>query len=639
MARVERSSGYFTCAETRLVQALEEIEAERLRFTGNPDMGDLPEMSDVQQSWWSAQRKLRGKVEQLLQEARQGRATVLDECVRRHMRPLPAQQLLDSPVNEVISYSRADTCAVLATALGVEAGEPVRLRQFSPSPEVTTARGSQTKTKAEKAFRALTTSCDVGVGLPAAPLSGDLLPRLSVCSWNIRASRELHIGATTLRDKVESLATVLAAVEGGVALAVLQECPGRALAARRVRVAPPAGAAPNNGAPPAGLPPDDMEPPGADNEDADSLAGDDGQGFDEREHDEETDRVDAGLPAAAEPMPALAPAPHDAAPAAAAEAEVPRAPSGDVLQQAPQMGDVVRARLEGWEYREAQTGAEAAGFAFNPRVLRIVHGPTPFGDPPRAGRVPFQRPPVLAVFVAAGDTPAAACAAPLGLIAVCSVHLKSVEGNHPEVQTQPELRRLSDDVDDWINSTLKDVAAALPGCAALPLTKLIIGDFNLAYSEVGGPLNTNLATAAGDAWRGLTDRGFRALVAEGTETNFAELVARGACYDNALLSCSGVPLCERTTGAIVQDVISNELDDLERIVVAAEELRPLAPLASEFVGRLRQLFAEKFVYRRWSDHKPVMVTIQCKVPKAGDEEGGDGGGGAAAAVRHRRHLP
>lgn len=626
---------YFAAAEEKLARALERLNAEARAAAEEAaeaaEAGGAEAHAENVPGWRHAQARLRVEAE----AARDDAAAAIAAAVGEHgfkdhvKKKTPTKTLLGRPVTSVVKHLGRQYGTV-AESMGKSAPSELLLSDFSPaSPGLTRmiAFGLRPGDKAELLARALDASCAASFEA-VAPLPVHLLPKLTVCTWNIRASMPMHIGANSLADKAAALASVVR--EHGAALAVLQECPGARLAAAQRTSVPvsrgpwqPASA--SLGAAAAG----NGNAAGADGD----AEGDREELFDLADAAEAlankmgqlevaADAPDADAAAAAAGVladAAIPPEPADAAPLAAAG---PFAQAGAAArpQRVQQMGEAVSAALDGWIYREAQTGAEAAGFAFDPRVLRLVSEPAAFREdgPLRAGEERFQRPPVLAVFAAA-DTHFAAGAVPLGLIAVCSVHLKAVENGRPADRTQPELRRLAGDVTGWIETTLDTLKESGMAPAAAPTTTLILGDFNLAFQQPGGALaGGNPATDPGTAWTGLVKPrpsgcGFRPLLPVGTRTNISELAALGACYDNALLRCSdGVPICASTTGAAVAEVLRSDLADMDRVVAAAEALGPLAPLAAEFVGRLRHLFAEKLVYRRWSDHKPVVVTLQCE---------------------------
>ncbi len=127
----------------------------------------------------------------------------------------------------------------------------------------------------------------------------------------------------------------------------------------------------------------------------------------------------------------------------APEAKVALPPLRQLVQRCPQ--------LRGWDYAEAQTRGEAAGFAYDAGVLQLLHGPVAHYAPKPADGVAafeFQRPPVLVVFARKDDTPMCAHAAPLGLLAVVSVHLRESVRRGDQVEANarragaPRLRRL-----------------------------------------------------------------------------------------------------------------------------------------------------------------------------------------------------
>ena len=296
----------------------------------------------------------------------------------------------------------------------------------------------------------------------------------------------------------------------------------------------------------------------------------------------------------------------------APEAKAALPPLRQLVQRCPQ--------LRGWDYAEAQTGGEAAGFAYDAGVLQLLHGPVAyFATKPADGVAAFgfQRPPVLAVFARKDDTPVCAHAAPLGLLAVVSVHLKAYDAATKSEQTRAELEHLGCDAfQHWLERGI-DAAAAHAGSpwssAAAPRTRLILGDFNLAYA-VGGDMPPGPYAQA--AWDPVTAprngaQGFRVLLPPRQVTNFDTLVKEAACYDNALLRHSGgVPLLRAR--AFVAQVLAAELADAAALQAALQGgAAPCTELLREFVAMLPTLLAQKLVYRRWSDHKPVCVELTC----------------------------
>ncbi len=64
--------------------------------------------------------------------------------------------------------------------------------------------------------------------------------------------------------------------------------------------------------------------------------------------------------------------------------------------------------------------------------------------------------------------------------------------------------------------------------------------------------------------------------------------------------------------AFVAEVLVDELQDAAAMQAALQgDAAPRTELLREFVAMLPQLLAQKLVYRRWSDHKPVCVELTC----------------------------
>ncbi|MEW5308063.1 MAG: hypothetical protein WDW38_000050 [Sanguina aurantia] len=218
-----------------------------------------------------------------------------------------------------------------------------------------------------------------------------------------------------------------------------------------------------------------------------------------------------------------------------------------------------------WEYCEAQTGEEGSGFLYDPTVLQLITAPVAFvHTTPRVEGIVdhsvFKRPPVLAIFKAAGRglERADIAAGQLGLVVVCNVHLKSSEKQSPELP-QADVRLLASKcVQDWIDDQLRIAVAAQPRGGSSKHCVLIIGDFNLAGASAGqgDSLVHGIAfedlpehvrcTYPGSAWDGLEGCGYRLLLHGGNPTNFGPPVTKTSCaYDNALVRFSepeaGVP--------------------------------------------------------------------------------------------------
>ena len=292
-------------------------------------------------------------------------------------------------------------------------------------------------------------------------------------------------------------------------------------------------------------------------------------------------------------------------------------PMQQLVQRCPQ--------LRGWDYAEAQTGGEAAGFAYDAGVLCLLYGPVAYATPACYAAFAFARPPVLAVFARKDDTPVCAHAAPLGLLAVASVHLKAYDTATKSEQTRAELEHLgSDAFQRWLDICIDTAVAqaGLPSAASEPRTRLILGDFNLAYA-VGGDMPPGpYAKAAWDpvtAQRSNGGEGFQVLLPARQVTNFDTLVKEAACYDNALLRHSGgVPLLR--AHAYVAAVLEEELQDFAALQARLQgDVAPRTALLRELVAMLPQLLAQKLVYRRWSDHKPLCVELTCAAQASPDE--------------------
>ncbi|MEW5303885.1 MAG: hypothetical protein WDW36_006537 [Sanguina aurantia] len=286
-----------------------------------------------------------------------------------------------------------------------------------------------------------------------------------------------------------------------------------------------------------------------------------------------------------------------------------------------------------WEWCEAQTGEEGAGFLYDPTVLQLITAPVAFPNPtPRAeggaGHAAFKRPPVLAVFKAAGRglERADAAAGRLGLIVVCNVHLKSSEKQSPELP-QADVRLLASKcVQDWIDDQLRTAAAAQPGTGSPKHCVLIIGDFNLAGASachgdscLHGVDFEDLpqhvrCTYPGSAWEGLEGCGYRLLLHGGHPTNFGPPVTKASCaYDNALVRFSDPEAGSMgVVRAGVCEVAGQEVIDMEvlRTLTAPNPKRTLeweGTVAA--VGKLMLSKARAALFTAWSDHKPIVVHL------------------------------
>ncbi|KAJ1639869.1 hypothetical protein T492DRAFT_933422 [Pavlovales sp. CCMP2436] len=262
-----------------------------------------------------------------------------------------------------------------------------------------------------------------------------------------------------------------------------------------------------------------------------------------------------------------------------------------------------------WRYAEAATGSEAAGFAYDEDVQQLMLAPVAYTEPAPART--FRRPPVLAIFAASEEGLAAARAEPLGLFAVLSVHLKSVDNSGVE-PTRKELRSLAD-VLPWVDGQLEMAVKKHPKAAAHGKCVLLCGDFNVAVD--GDPLTAEgLRTHPHDAWNPLLWTGLKHMLPAGEYSNFGPPCAQNdQCYDAALLRCEGAAATAmvRDSFAYVYPAMEAELAD----VLGAKVLlkgRP-GPHACDLVDRMldEMLGALRLkVKTHWGDHKPVVTHLR-----------------------------
>lgn len=291
-----------------------------------------------------------------------------------------------------------------------------------------------------------------------------------------------------------------------------------------------------------------------------------------------------------------------------------------------------------WEYCEAQTGREAAGFLFDPMVLRLITPPRVFAsnmthEASKCSHA-FVRPPVLAIFAAAGQpyggnaVAADSVAQRLGLLVVCNIHLKCSEGSRPDLPRADVDLLGSDLVQGWIEQHIKDAKAAA-GRRDDTNCVLLIGDFNLAarYGGSNADRSTHAheslpdhvrATYAGPAWEGLQSCGYTHLLQASDTTNFGPPVTQTSCaYDNALVrysvvgSSSAVGL-DAVPKASVCDIAAKEIADMSIIRKMAAPDAERSDEWSKAVARAANamlLELQESLFTSWSDHKPMSVHL------------------------------
>lgn len=280
-----------------------------------------------------------------------------------------------------------------------------------------------------------------------------------------------------------------------------------------------------------------------------------------------------------------------------------------------------------WDYCEAQTGGEAAGFLFNPLQLDLVSEPVAYHDNPYMGTrahfaqyfsgnssaaTSFERNPVLAIFRAKQGCKGGSISSAehLGLIVVVNVHLKAAVGDSPNLP-RAEMQLLGTPrVQEWIDQQLEkavsqDYEVKGPHCV------LIMGDFNLAAKycadrDHGDYPHYTTKTRPGHAWDRLLDTyNYECLLRACDKTNCGPPVTRGAhAYDNALVRFIGdtdaIGLFD-SPEAFVMDLLP-----FNGSIRAIFEQR----LAAETDVEARFNPAEKQqLWNTWSDHKPIYIHI------------------------------
>jgi hypothetical protein len=258
-----------------------------------------------------------------------------------------------------------------------------------------------------------------------------------------------------------------------------------------------------------------------------------------------------------------------------------------------------------WQCRTVSTGNECAAFVYDSDVFSILGEPRSFPDTDKI----FQRPPAVSLFVASGSVFSSGCEG-LGILAACSVHLKSVIGKCT-LQTKKELRALADKVVPWIKVMMDEeaVKASLSGARTI----LVCGDFNLSMYPGGAG-----HTGAGNAWEKLLQLRFQPMFLDHATTNFGKPVAsHDFAYDNALYHFSGgLESARLRASAFVYPVMEAEQNDLVRINELTEKCggQPGQPRHEEWVRAITGLKDKlrSIVMRDWGDHKPIVMKLNAR---------------------------
>lgn len=271
-----------------------------------------------------------------------------------------------------------------------------------------------------------------------------------------------------------------------------------------------------------------------------------------------------------------------------------------------------------WDYREARTGGEAAGFLWDPHVLQIVTDPVLFVQrtgittSSRSKSTPndtcvFTRPPVLSIFKASDHAREDNTARRLGLIVVVSVHLKCPSNTAlDDKSNSPDLPRAdvkllgSHTVQKWIRDELRKAVTTERLQLSDPHCVLIIGDFNLAARyrperDHGDFPCYAPKTRPSTAWDSLLDdHGYECLLRGCDMTNCGPPITNESyAYDNALVRFSNSLL--NFPAAFVFDMTARR--------VAQWRLNH-----SEESDRFTRQERINFI-TAWSDHKPIVAHI------------------------------
>jgi hypothetical protein len=202
------------------------------------------------------------------------------------------------------------------------------------------------------------------------------------------------------------------------------------------------------------------------------------------------------------------------------------------------------------------------------------------------------------------------------VIALVSVHLKSVSSKEDASQTRAEIEFLGSHLTTYV----AEVAKRLEITEAY--STLLVGDFNLS------PPTSGLLETAG-VWKGLIESGFTMALSSDIKTNVFEYNAagnstntndkaleyeeeEGQAYDNAWFS-------SKTSSLIVSgevfDLVSNERkESLARVEAALDcERSGLSELERETSLRYIRRGLQADFFTSFSDHKPITIILSRKI--------------------------